>query len=284
MSSEFANVTHGDWMLFERGLRALYAEGLSMENFVERGLAAVGSLVPGEFVTYSRAREPGPEGGQGEFDIVFSTKDQLPLEPLMAFMRIKNEYALWRPDLDLNAGKPSMLRDGFSRRGFEDTAMFTEAYRPFGLDNHFSIPIMLDAGAVVHFSVQRKGGADFTERDREVIELLQPHLRSARLLARERAGSASGGPELYAGLGLSPREAEVFHWLVEGKRNTEIATILRIGEQTIKSHVANIFNKLGLESRHAAIRRGLEFVRQLKTDELRAAEESLRTFRLKRDD
>jgi DNA-binding CsgD family transcriptional regulator len=51
---------------------------------------------------------------------------------------------------------------------------------------------------------------------------------------------------------LTAREAEILHWLAEGKRNAEIATILGISAATVKTHVERILGKLGVESRAAA--------------------------------
>jgi DNA-binding NarL/FixJ family response regulator len=59
-------------------------------------------------------------------------------------------------------------------------------------------------------------------------------------------------------LGLTQREAEVLLWVAQGKSNGEIATIIGAAENTVKKHVQNIFEKLGVESRHAAIVRALE--------------------------
>lgn len=51
---------------------------------------------------------------------------------------------------------------------------------------------------------------------------------------------------------LTKREAEVLHWLGEGKRNSEIAHVLGISPRTVGRHCENLFAKLGVESRHAA--------------------------------
>ncbi|HEX8520676.1 MAG TPA: response regulator transcription factor [Tepidisphaeraceae bacterium] len=60
---------------------------------------------------------------------------------------------------------------------------------------------------------------------------------------------------------LTPREGEVLHLLADGKSNKEIAAALSITEGTVKLHVNNLFQKLGVQSRteamKAAIQRGL---------------------------
>jgi DNA-binding NarL/FixJ family response regulator len=53
-------------------------------------------------------------------------------------------------------------------------------------------------------------------------------------------------------LGLTPRAAEALLWLAQGKTNSDIATILGITESTVKKHVQEMFEKLGVETRGAA--------------------------------
>lgn len=53
-------------------------------------------------------------------------------------------------------------------------------------------------------------------------------------------------------LGLTPREAEVLLWVAQGKSNPDIAGILGCAENTVKVHLARIFEKLGVENRNAA--------------------------------
>jgi DNA-binding CsgD family transcriptional regulator len=53
-------------------------------------------------------------------------------------------------------------------------------------------------------------------------------------------------------LGVSRREAEVLSWVIEGKRNCEIGTILGVSPRTVQQHLFRAFQKLGVETRTAA--------------------------------
>ncbi|MGH7679496.1 MAG: response regulator transcription factor [Gemmatimonadaceae bacterium] len=53
--------------------------------------------------------------------------------------------------------------------------------------------------------------------------------------------------------GLSAREVEVLRELASGARNNDIALRLGISERTVKSHLGSIYQKLGVESRSAAV-------------------------------
>ena len=48
---------------------------------------------------------------------------------------------------------------------------------------------------------------------------------------------------------LTQREKEVLQLIAEGKVNKEIADLLCIGTETVKSHVKNIFKKFGVKNR-----------------------------------
>jgi DNA-binding CsgD family transcriptional regulator len=67
----------------------------------------------------------------------------------------------------------------------------------------------------------------------------------------------SGSPAPASGeaiaAGLTRRQREVFEWVAAGKSNPEIACILGTGVETVKTHVKAIYEKLGVESRPAAI-------------------------------
>ncbi len=54
--------------------------------------------------------------------------------------------------------------------------------------------------------------------------------------------------------GLTSREADVMDWLAQGKSNHEIGVILGISQHTVRKHLENIFRKLGVENRTAAVR------------------------------
>lgn len=58
--------------------------------------------------------------------------------------------------------------------------------------------------------------------------------------------------------GLSVRELEVLALVAKGKTNRQIATELVLSEHTIRRHLQNVFHKLGVPSRAAAIAQALE--------------------------
>ena len=92
----------------------------------------------------------------------------------------------------------------------------------------------------------------------DLIRAIEARLRrSERQANREfKPDFSSSAPLLQ--LGLTPRAAEALLWLAQGKTNSDIATILGITESTVKKHVQEMFEKLGVETRGAATVRALE--------------------------
>ena len=64
---------------------------------------------------------------------------------------------------------------------------------------------------------------------------------------------------------LTPREIQVMELVAEGRRNKEIAVVLGISEETVQVHLKNIFAKLKVSERTAALnvalRRGIVHIK-----------------------
>jgi len=84
------------------------------------------------------------------------------------------------------------------------------------------------------------------------------HPEAQAQLLKEYVFLARRNQETY---GLSDREIEVLQLLADGMSNKDIAANLYISAQTVKTHIAHIFNKLGVRDRTEAVatalRRGL---------------------------
>ncbi len=52
---------------------------------------------------------------------------------------------------------------------------------------------------------------------------------------------------------LTKREKEVFELLVSNKTTSDIAEELKISEKTVRNHISNVMQKLGVKGRAGAI-------------------------------
>ena len=79
-----------------------------------------------------------------------------------------------------------------------------------------------------------------------------------RVLAPRPTPAFDGNPKGQAALGISDRELEVLRELAAGYSNKEIARRLDVPPNTVKTHIARLFEKLGASRRTEAIRRARE--------------------------
>jgi DNA-binding NarL/FixJ family response regulator len=92
----------------------------------------------------------------------------------------------------------------------------------------------------------------------ELVRAIEARLRRSEQQAKREFKPDFSSTEPLQKLGLTARATETLLWLAQGKTNPDIATILGITESTVKKHVQEIFEKLGVETRGAATVRALE--------------------------
>jgi DNA-binding CsgD family transcriptional regulator len=145
--------------------------------------------------------------------------------------------------------KPS---DFYSERQWHSTGMYTDIFRPQGYEHDLQLclpdPAGLSAGPgqTVRLIFSRGPGPDFSERDRALLVLLRPHLHQAYLDAEHRRRPVPR---------LTPRQNDLLHLVAAGHTNTQIARRLGISEGTVRTHLENIYEKLHVSSRTAAVTR-----------------------------
>jgi two-component system, NarL family, response regulator YdfI len=81
--------------------------------------------------------------------------------------------------------------------------------------------------------------------------LLKPEVMVRVLSKAGKSANQNGGPA--SKLDLTDREQEVLNAVALGERSKEIAIRLGISERTVKAYLASIYNKMGVDSRAAAI-------------------------------
>ncbi|MGN1182359.1 MAG: LuxR C-terminal-related transcriptional regulator [Faecalibacillus sp.] len=52
---------------------------------------------------------------------------------------------------------------------------------------------------------------------------------------------------------LTPREREIFNLLIQNYSTKQIASQLNISEKTVRNHISNVIQKLGVDSRIQAV-------------------------------
>lgn len=149
----------------------------------------------------------------------------------------------------LHAREDGVLRlsDHLTRRQKANLEYNDLVWRPHGIDDAMRVWLPAPPGRARSIYLERTG-KNYTDRERTLLGLMRPHLVRMRLDAESRR-------RVDFPLGLTAREAEVLGWVARGKTNAEIAAELVISPQTVRKHLENIFDKLGVRTRTAAAAR-----------------------------
>ncbi|WP_433162587.1 response regulator transcription factor [Kribbella sp. CA-247076] len=119
-----------------------------------------------------------------------------------------------------------------------------EWFRVIGMRSEITVPFPAAGAEDRRLLLFRGTGRDFSERERLLLRMLRPHLIEVhRDLERRRAGIPD----------LTTRQLELLRLVAEGHSNTQIARRLFVAEGTVRKHLENIYERLGVTSRTAAV-------------------------------
>lgn len=147
------------------------------------------------------------------------------------------------PDRTGDVGSVTRMSDFGGNAALRRSALWSEYLRPFGVYREMMLCLPSRPLHTVRLLLARGPGADFTERDRGLLALLRPHLD-----ARFREWQRSRQP-----VPLTPRQRELLALVADGRTNGQIARRLGITEGTVRSHMDNVFQRLQVTSRAAAV-------------------------------
>jgi DNA-binding CsgD family transcriptional regulator len=147
------------------------------------------------------------------------------------------------PDRSGDLRSITKISDFYSMRQWHGTGMYCDQFRG-EFEHEIMVCLPAGPGRSVRLIFFRGAGADFSERDRGLLTLLRPHLHEAHRAAERRR---RGTPE------LTRRQRDLLHLVADGYTNAQIARRLGLAEGTVRKHLENIFARLQVSSRTAAV-------------------------------
>jgi DNA-binding CsgD family transcriptional regulator len=196
----------------------------------------------------------------GHRSVVSDVPGAISSTQVAAFDRHFHDHPLVRAHGRNPGAVTSRISDLVPDAEFRRTTLFNDYYRSIRIDRAMAVPIHVHRNVLVSFVLNRSG-RDFSDRDRECLESIRPHLGNIYRLTRAAEGprAAWGVPSADPGDATDPRltarEREVLDWLSGGKTDRDIADILGISPRTVHKHLQRIYEKLGVETRTAAVAR-----------------------------
>jgi DNA-binding CsgD family transcriptional regulator len=142
------------------------------------------------------------------------------------------------------------IADFYSDRQWHSIGTRCGINRPLGFEHALMLTLPTTPGAVpgpgrtMRLFFFRGPGRDFSERDRALLMLLRPHLHQAYLDAERRRHPTPR---------LTPRQTGLLQLVAAGHTNAQIARRLGISEGTVRTHLENVYVKLQVSNRTAAV-------------------------------
>lgn len=346
------NLTSNDWERINGCLLRLYRE-LDAEKHSRLMLEILNELVPAEQIVFNFLKTTG------ELSVITLPPNQVTKEQVLAVARYSHQSPIGAYYMATQDASWKMITDFMPEEEFHKLDIYQRGLKPLGINYQIG-GILAVIGDTAHILTIHRTYQNFTEREREILNTLHPHLvtshvnavactRANQSVAEIQAvvetapgaygyfgrdgklawlqpkaetwlndffpdevksaenipqsinrvvqesftkahapkslekvlkaesltvclgGSPLGGmilrlerkpskplPRFRPLPQLSSRQNEVLQWMVEGKRNGEIAAILGISERTVEKHVADVLQQMGVENRASAIIRAME--------------------------
>jgi DNA-binding CsgD family transcriptional regulator len=148
------------------------------------------------------------------------------------------------PDRSGDCRSPTTISDFYTQRQYHDTGMYADYFGRNGIEHSAVLRLSAPAGRTRRLIFFRGRGADFDGRDRLLLSLLRPLLNE---LYQELERGRRPVPD------LTSRQWELLRLVASGHTNAEIARELVVSKDTVRKHMENIFARLDVTNRTAAI-------------------------------
>ena len=346
------NLSQKDWRLLNRAVEKLNSD-FDPRTLTARTLAAASTIIAADSVVFTGISYSDEYSG-----MAWDNAEALSSSDMKIFADHLHEHPLFRAINVERRVETLKITDLVSRQEFYRTTLYNELYRRMKIANQLITPLLISDDFFVACAINTSR-PEFSERDRQVLTLLAPHLANAirNAFAYQRLSGAldteacgiialgSNGkplfisefarrlfenyfagekwaadalpasindwigkinlsveahvfaapaaplkittqngeitvrlafnrqtgertllleekraamPQSFVVLGLTPRESEILFWITQGKTDAVIALLCAISPRTVQKHVENIFIKLGVETRTAAMLRAFD--------------------------
>jgi DNA-binding CsgD family transcriptional regulator len=215
------------------------------DPFPEPVLGQLCRLIPCDVVSYGEF--DGRNGGSWRSSVRWAGEPRAAVTAAIheASQGFRKQY----PHLPNDPTRLLRWSDRLSRRALRRLDLYWLVARPLGCEYELTLWLADEGGVIGGFAFDRFR-VDFSDRDVAVLELLVPHLTQFARRATRRWSQAAKV--------LTAREREILSWVARGKANREIADQLYVTRGTIRKHLDNIYAKLDVSNRTAAVNRAYE--------------------------
>lgn len=228
------------------GLAELYLPGGG--DFPSRVISLVSGLVRAESCSYNELVGPVAVAWQidpvdvVDFpDAVQLFQQHLPEHPLLRYYQATGDLAARR------------VSDVSSDRQFRSLGLYRDFYRLARVDHQLIVSAPSPSGGMISVALNRQR-RDFSDRHREVVDLLRPHLEQAAAIAALLSQPVPHVPRDDDGRPLlTSRQTRILQLVATGCSDRAVARALGLSVRTVHAHLQHIYRALGVTSRTEAL-------------------------------
>jgi DNA-binding CsgD family transcriptional regulator len=217
-------------------------------DFPSRVINLVSSLVPAESCSYNHLVGPVAVAWRIEpaDALDFPDADQL-------FRQHLHEHPLLRYFEETGDLAARRISDVASDRQFRALSLYHEFYRPAQVDYQLVVSVPAPHGGMISVALNRYG-QDFSDQQRDVVDLLRPHLAQASAIASLLSEPVPDPPRDTHGRPLlTPRQTRILQLVAAGNSDRAVARTLGVSVRTVHTHLQHIYRALGVRSRTEAL-------------------------------
>jgi len=247
-------VRERDWRAGFELLHAVAEAGEGVEPLARAAVQMLPGLVASEITSLSVC-----DLRSGRRRVIAAPEHAIGAEDRACFDRYFRSHPLVRYHADLHGPGAHRISDSVPFSRFRHTGLYSDYYRRIGIDHAVALPVQVDEHTLVSFVLNRQR-RDFSDRERDLLDLVGGPLSRLYMKAQALDGARARRDAQPAPVdlqGLTPREAEVLQWVAAGKTDRDIAAILGISPRTVHKHLERVYEKLGVETRTAAVMRAM---------------------------
>ncbi len=250
---------HSDLKACLDAVHAVGEDSKSLDGFLHAGVERLPRLIASDLTHVSVC-----DLDSGKRDVVSDVPGAIPRRDLETFNRYFKVNPLVREHGRNPRARTARISDLVPESDFRRSPLYDEYYRAVGIEYVMALPVHVEGKELVSFVFNRQD-RDFTERDHACAEAIRPLLGDLYRMVRalDGARAAWGVPSASAHGSCCPltgREREVLQWVGSGKTDKDVGEILRISPRTVHKHLQRIYEKLGVETRTAAVVRAMQLL------------------------
>jgi DNA-binding CsgD family transcriptional regulator len=212
-----------------------------------RSVLRVQELIPCNAIGYNEV-----DAETGETFAIVEPMDRMFPGFAEVFSQHANQHPVIRHHAGTGDGSAHTISDFLTEDEFHELDLYKEFFGKVDAEDQLSFVLPSPPGLIVGIAMNRPTRS-FTDSERELVELVRPHLSQAFRDAHLRESADPLSESRLGALGLTAREAEVMRLLVDGRSASQIAEELTISVHTARNHIAHVYEKLGVSNRAAAV-------------------------------